>query len=164
MKISTNKSNHTTKYKEIHLGIISFPDEISEIEDKSLLNHFKKLGLSYRKVNSVNYIHNSANENCYIVWNTYYTFEQFKSIMLKFCELYRQKKVIVGRKKRNAKEGYKTEILNISDKNSTSYKSKYLCGETLEPTVNFKSAVASNTFIGAYARRDALKEFLLIKL
>ena len=59
-----------------------------------LLYDLKKLGLEYQKITG---IWAGEIENSFLVWNTNYTFEQFRDLMLKLNENYKQWGICIGR-------------------------------------------------------------------
>lgn len=59
-----------------------------------LMSDLKRLGLEYQKITG---IWAGEIENSFLVWNTNYTFEQFRDLMLKLNENYKQWGICIGR-------------------------------------------------------------------
>ena len=81
-------NNDETKEDKFH------HDSYNNRATNQLLNDLKRLGLDYQKVVG---IWDGETENSYVVWNTAYTYEEFRNITLKLAETFKQWAVCVGR-------------------------------------------------------------------
>lgn len=150
---------------------------------EQLQSNLKRLGLEYQKILGA---WEGGEEKSFLVWNTYYTFEQFQALMLKLNKDFKQWAICIGKW---VEDKYAIDLwqTNSLDKKMISYKivdsftkispkeaihqnwtvlTRHTFKENNEPSIAFEeierniSMASSWSQWGAYKRGKLLKEFL----